>query len=224
MNFHHPAGAVQPIFAYICAMNWSLLFVIVIVLLLLRVFWLHVKANSAKTASFQRLAPKDKMAVLKECLLNNPTQGNIDNLKEFCDSQNLEFDAEGYRPFIKKQLELAVRRANYVECDALYVEECKFIDKLAPMEFAEASKSRSEGDSKGYIAHSLEGISRLYSDNAILDALEALKPDYAKAEKLQTSYQELVRSCNEDGADEKALEKLRKKRDAWVEDLLSIEY
>lgn len=224
MNFHHPLGVVHPIFAYICAMNWSLVFVIVIALLLLRVFWLHVKANSAKTASFQRLAPKDKMAVLKECLLNNPTQGNIDNLKEFCNAQGIEFDAEGYKPYIRKQLELAVRRANYVECDALYVEECKVIDKVPPMEFADAAKARDSGDQKGYIAHTLEGISRLYSDDAILSALEALEPDYAKAGKLHISYQELANACNESAADEKSLEVLRKKRDAWVEDLLSIEY
>lgn len=206
-----------------CAMNWSLVFVIVIALILLRSFILHVRANNAKTASFQRLCPKDQMAVLKECLLNNPTQASLDNLKEFCEKHSLEFDAEGYKPFIKEQLELAVRRANYVECDRLYVRECAFIDKLEPMEFADAEEERLKGETTKAIAYTLEGISRLYSDAAIEASLKKITAAYPKAEKLLTNYQELVTCCNESEADEKSLESLRKKKEAWVEDLLDME-
>lgn len=163
------------------------------------------------------------MAVLKECLLNNPTQGSLDNLKEFCEKHNLEFDTEGYKPFLKEQLELAVRRANYVECDKLYVRECSFIDKLEPMEFADAAEERIKGDATKAIAYTLEGISRLYSDEAIESTLEKLATEYPKAEKLLINYRELVTSCNESGADEKSLESLRKKKEAWVEDLLDME-
>lgn len=203
-------------------MNWTILFTIVIAVILLRVFWLHVKANSAKTESFQKLDAKDKMAVLKECLLNNPADSNLQNLKEFCDEQGLSFDVEGYRPFIKKQLDLANARANYVECDALYVEECALIDQLKPMEFAEAEEAKRQGDQATYITRSLEGISRLYSDNAIENALTVLIPSYSKAQKLLESYQDLAKNCNESSAEDDALEKLRKQRDTWMEDLLDV--
>ena len=64
-------------------MNWSLLFVIFIMILLLRVVYLRLKANSVKAESFRNLSDRDKMAVLKECLLNTPTRTNLENLAEF---------------------------------------------------------------------------------------------------------------------------------------------
>ena len=91
------------------------------------------------------------------------------------------------------------------------------------MEFVEAESARDAGDTETYIVRSLEGISRLYSDEAIEDALKQLEPDYPKAGQLLLSYTQLVEACAESGADDKSLEALRKKRDAWVEDLLTVE-
>ena len=112
-------GLGPPFFGYIWAMFVTILFTLALRLIFFRIFQLRLRANNAKTESFQRLPAKDKMAVLKECLLNNPTEGNLQNLKEFCDKEGLQFDADGYRPFIKEQLELARVNANYVECDKL---------------------------------------------------------------------------------------------------------
>lgn len=210
-------------FGYIWAMFVTILFTIAFILIFLRIFHLRVKANNAKTESFQRLPSKDKMAVLKECLLNNPTEGNLQNLKEFCDKEGLQFDADSYRPFIKEQLELARINANYVECDKLYVKECEFIDRTAPMEFAEAEAARNAGDTETATIRTLEGISRLYSDGAIEKALTELEPTYPKAAELREKYLALAEACNTSGADEKSLEALRKQRDAWMADLLAIE-
>jgi len=210
-------------FGYIWAMFVTILFTLAFLLIFLRIFHLRVKANSAKTESFQRLPAKDKMAVLKECLLNNPTEGNLQNLKEFCDKEGLPFDADGYRPFIKEQLELARIHANYVECDELYVRECEFIDRTAPMEFAEAETARNAGDTDTATIRTLEGISRLYSDGAIIKTLTALEGEYPKAAELRLKYIALAEACNESGADEKSLEALRKQRDAWIADLLAFE-
>lgn len=204
-------------------MTAGILFTIAIFLLLLRIFYLRVRANSAKSASFKRLAPKDKMAVLKECLLNNPSEGSLQNLKEFCDSVNVPFDAEGYRPFIAEQLALADRQANYVECDKLYVKACEFVDRTAPMEFADAEGVRAQGNLEKAIEYTLEGISRLYSDKAIIEALTALEPEYPKAKTLREKYIALAEACDSSGADEKSLEALRKLRDAWMADLLTFE-
>lgn len=204
-------------------MNWSIIFTIAIFAILLRVFWLRVKANAANTESFKRLPPKDKLAVLKECMLNNPSEGSLANLKEFCESENLNFDANGYRPFIKRQLELADRNANYVECDALYIEECEFLDRTKPIEFAEAQKSRQEGNEQEALVRTLEGISRLYSDLAIKTELQKLEPTYPKAIELLAGYEQLIENCKSSSAEPNALEVLRKQREAWIESLLTIE-
>lgn len=216
-------GLGPPFFGYIWAMFVTILFTLAFLLIFFRIFQLRLRANNAKTESFQRLPAKDKMAVLKECLLNNPTEGNLQNLKEFCDKEGLQFDADGYRPFIKEQLELARVNANYVECDKLYVRECEFIDRTAPMEFAEAEAARNAGDANTATIRTLEGISRLYSDGAIEKALTELEPTYPKAAELREKYIALAEACNASGADEKSLEALRKQRDAWMADLLAFE-
>ena len=69
----------------------------------------------------------------------------------------------------------------------------------------------------------VEGIARLYSDEAILSALRQLGDTYPKAEKLLEGYRKLMEIRDNSGADDKSLEALRKQRDAWQEDLLSIE-
>ena len=216
-------GLGPPFFGYIWAMFVTILFTLAFLLIFFRIFQLRLRANNAKTESFQRLPAKDKMAVLKECLLNNPTEGNLQNLKEFCDKEGLQFDADGYRPFIKEQLELARVNANYVECDKLYVRECEFIDRTAPMEFAEAEAARNAGDAEQALALSLEGVSRLYSDGAIEKALTDLEPSYPKAAELREKYIALAEACNASGADEKSLEILRKQKEDWLADLLTLE-
>ena len=199
----------------------TILFSVAVFLVFSRIFYLRMKAHNAKTEAFLRLPPKDKMAVLKECLLNDPTETNLRNLDEFCRDSGAKFDAEGYRPFIAEQLELARARANYVECDRLYVKECEYIDRTAPLEVAEAEVERGAGNAHAAIARTLEGISRLYSDKAIVDALTALEPEYPKAGELRESYRALAAACDASGADEKSLEVLRKQKEAWLSDLLN---
>lgn len=204
-------------------MNWSIIVTIAIFAILLRIFWLRVKANAANTESFKRLPPKDKLAVLKECMLNNPSEGSLANLKEFCEKESLNFDANGYRPFIKRQLELADRNANYIECDALYIEECEFLDRTKPIEFAEAQKYHEDGNEQEALVRTLEGISRLYSDLAIKTELQKLEPTYPKATELLADYEQLIENCKNSSAEPEALDVLRKQREAWIESLLTVE-
>ena len=204
-------------------MSWTIIVTVLFILLFLRIFWAHVKANNARTEAFRKLAPKDKLAVLKECLLNNPTEGNLQNLSEFLKETGVDFDTQSYKPLIERQLALADKKAGLDQWDSLYLEQGVWMDQLQPLEFKEAQAALTSGDRDTYISRSLEGISRLYSDQAIEKALEQLKPDYSKAEKLLLSYRDLVESCQNSKADDKSLEALRKKRDAWIEDLLTIE-
>ncbi|MBQ3839749.1 MAG: hypothetical protein II819_07410 [Fibrobacter sp.] len=204
-------------------MNWTIIVTLLFVLLFVRIFWAHVKANNARGQAYKNLAPKDKLAVLKECLLNDPTETNLSNLGDFLKESGSDQEVQSYKPLLEKQLTLANQKAGLEAWDELYVEQSKWIDQIRPLEFDEAENALKEGDKKAYIEHSLEGISRLYSDRAIEEALKHLEPDYPKAETLLLSYRQLVNACEESRADEKSLEALRKKRNAWIENLLTIE-
>jgi len=204
-------------------MNWTLIITLLFVLLFIRIFWAHIKANNARTQAFKNLPAKDKLAVLKECLLNNPTETNLQNLADFLTENGSDLGVRSYKPLMERQLALADKKENLSEWDKLYMEQSDWVDQIRPLEFDEAENALKDGDKKAYIEHSLEGISRLYSDRAIEDALKHLEPDYPKATTLLLSYTQLIEACEESRADEKSLEVLRKKRDAWIEDLLTIE-
>lgn len=203
-------------------MNWSIIFFIVIVLLLLRVFWLRVKAHSTQTDSFQNLPPEDQLAILKECLLNNPTETNLQNLSKFLQSANSTLSAEDYRPFMKTQNTLLGKKNAIQEDNELYAKETEWLDQITPIEFEKAEKAKASGDKQQYVEKSIEGIARLYSDDAILQRLEELKPDYPFAETLIADYKSLMETRDESGADDASLEKLKKLKAAWEDALLNI--
>lgn len=204
-------------------MSLSTLFTLLMVLLLLRVFWLKIKAASAQGENFKRLPPKDQLAVLKECLLNNPTEGNLQNLKDFARKNALNLDTESYRPFLKKQLELSRRKDALVEDNELFTAEAEWIDQIKPLEFEEAKQAKQENKQEDYILRTLEGIAKLYSDGAILSELAALVQDYPKAEQLAQGYRQLMDLRDQSGADDESLKKLRATKEAWEKDLLQVD-
>ncbi|MCF0220838.1 MAG: hypothetical protein HUK19_00945 [Fibrobacter sp.] len=203
--------------------TFTIIFTIIIALVLLRAFWLRIKAASTRNDSFKQLPPKDQLSVLKECLLNNPTEKNLQNLKDFGEQFQVDFDGETYRPFMKRQLEIARQKNALAEDNELFAAEARWLDSILPLEFAEAKAALACGENATYIEKSLEGISRLYSDEAILDALEKLAPHYEKAMSLIDSYKELVDIREQSGASDEELEKLRKIRNKWDEDLLNLQ-
>lgn len=203
-------------------MNWSIVFFIVMMLLLLRILRLRIRANSTRSESFKRLPPKDQLAVLKECLLNNPSETNLKNLVNFFEQTSQKIDIESYRPFLKSQLAIFGRKDAIAEDNELYAQECEWMDKIKPLEFEEAESFKQSNETQKYIERTLEGIARLYSDNAILEALAKLAPDYPHASELAESYKQLMQARDESTADDKSLEALRKQKDAWEEDLLNV--
>lgn len=204
-------------------MNWGIIFFVAIAAILVRVFWLRIKANSMESENFKALPPKDQMAVLKECLLNNPTETNLRNLGDFCKTHQIESDMESYRPFLAKQLEITKRKDAIAEDNELYAQESAWMDAIRPLEFAEASTARESGDKDLATLRTIEGIARLYSDEAIQKELSDLEQSYPKAAKLLEGYRKLMEIRDNSGADDKSLESLRKQRDSWQEDLLTIE-
>jgi GTP1/Obg family GTP-binding protein len=69
----------------------------------------------------------------------------------------------------------------------------------------------------------LEGVARLYSDQAILNELESLVQDYPKAKQLAQGYRDLMDLRDQSGADEESLKKLRTAKEAWEKDLLQVD-
>jgi hypothetical protein len=203
-------------------MNWSIVFFIVMMLLLLRILRLRIRANSTRSESFKRLPPKDQLAVLKECLLNNPSETNLKNLGNFVEQTSQKIDIESYRPFLKSQMAIFGRKDAIAEDNELYAQECEWMDKIKPLEFEEAESFKQSNETQKYIERTLEGIARLYSDNSILEALAKLAPDYPHASELAEGYKQLMQARDESTADDKSLEALRKQKDAWEEDLLNV--
>lgn len=204
-------------------MSISTLFTIAMALIFARIFWLKIKDVSMKGESFKKLPPKDQLAVLKECLLNNPTETNLQNLKDFIQKQGLNLDIESYRPFIKKQQELSKRKDALVEDNELFTAESEWVDQIMPLEFEEAKLAKQENRHEDFILHSLEGIARLYSDKAILNELEALVQDYPKAKQLAQGYRDLMDLRDSSGADDESLKKLRGAKESWEKSLLDVE-
>ena len=203
-------------------MNWSIVFFAAMMLLLLRILRLRIRANSTRSESFKKLPPKDQLAVLKECLLNNPSEANLKNLANFADRTSLKIDIESYRPYLKSQLEIFGSKNAIADDNELYIAETAWMDKITPLEFAEAEEFNRNGETQKYIERTLEGIARLYSDEAILEALSGLATDYPHASELAESYKQLMQTRDESLADDKSLEKLRKQKDAWEDDLLHV--
>ena len=204
-------------------MSISSLFTIAIILILLRIFWLKIKDANMKGEGFKRLPPKDQLAVLKECLLNTPTNGNLQNLKDFCTKMGTDLDTESYRPFMQKQLELTRKKDALAEDNELFGTEAAWMDRIRPLEFEEAQSARQEGRHEDFILRTLEGIARLYSDEAILKGLGDLEADYPKARELAQGYRDLMELRDTSGADDDSLAKLRNAKAAWEENLLQID-
>ena len=204
-------------------MTFSTLFTIVIALVLLRIFWLKIKDVSMKSESFKNLPAKDQLSVLKECLLNNPTATNLQNLKEFTEKQGINLDIESYRPFLKKQQDLSRRKDALAEDNELFTAESEWIDQIKPLEFEEAKLAKQENRHEDYILRSLEGIAKLYSDKSILSELEALVQDYPKAEQIAQGYRDLMDLRDNSSVDDESLKKLRAAKESWEKDLLQVD-
>ena len=204
-------------------MSLTIILPIVTALILLRVFGLHVKAANAHNENFQKLPDKDQLAVLKECLLNNPSLSNLTNLGKFLQKIGTDLDTESYRPLLKKQQELRNKTNALEEDNLLFTQESEWLDQIVPLEFKEAQQARENGEQVQFVTSWLEGINRLYSDKAILERLSEIRDAYPKTEKLISSYKALMDLRDSSSADDASLEKLRKAKEAWEQDLLNYE-
>ena len=124
---------------------------------------------------------------------------------------------------MQKQLELTRKKDALAEDNELFGAEATWMDQIRPLEFEEAESARKEGRHEDFILRTLEGIARLYSDEAILKELGNLEADYPKANELAQGYRDLMELRDTSGADDDSLAKLRNAKAAWEEKLLQID-
>jgi len=143
--------------------------------------------------------PALSLAILKESLLENPSEYALQKLKDFAASQNLTIPEEEYPLGKAKNIEMD---------DDIYLQQAAWLDSLAPLEFKE------EPQTEKTLA---EGILRLYGDDAIFKALKefAQKFPSEKQQKLEQGYSTLCKHRDSSKADYESLENLRKEKEKW---------
>jgi len=143
--------------------------------------------------------PALSLAILKENLLENPSEDSLQKLKEFANSQNLAMPKEEY----------PLGKAPSIEQDdSLFLSQAAWLDSLTPLEFKEMPQTEK---------NLLNGILRLYSDEAIFKALEELSRKFPseRQRKLEEGYRKLCELRDNSKADYDSLEKLRMEKEKW---------
>jgi hypothetical protein len=143
--------------------------------------------------------PALSLAILKESLLENPSEYALQKLKDFAASQNLAIPAEEYPLGKAKSIALD---------DDVFLQQATWLDSLAPLEFKEEPQTEKTLAS---------GILRLYSDEAIFKALKELAQKFPgeKQQKMEQGYLALCKLRDNSEADYESLEKLRMEKEKW---------
>lgn len=196
----------------------ALLFLVVRTLIALR--------RVRSTANTQDLEASLQLAVLKENLLENALEANLDRLVEFCRQQDLKVEPELYRPLLQRQRKLRSSAELLAEDSVLYEEQSRWLDTLEPIEFQEAREAHGAGDFEAYTQFFLHGVLRFYSDDKIIESLGVLETtahyhddfplSVEKIQEMTASYKSLCAKRDSSHADPAALEILRQEKEAWV--------
>lgn len=201
-------------------MTAAILFTVAIALILLRVFVLHLRETDLDNKTFVKLPKEVQLAILKERVLETPSERQLENLGIYLEKAGCSVNIETYRPLLAEQLRIS-RDANAIELDnALYAKESAWMDQIEPFEFAMARAKKSEGDTETFVKLYLQGVLRYYSDEKIEDALKALIPEHAPAEKMLADYRALKVLRDESGADDASIEKLSRAKELWAKSLV----
>lgn len=143
--------------------------------------------------------PALSLAILKENLLENPSEYHLQKLKEFVASQGIDIPLEEY----------PLGKAGSIEQDDdIFLKQSAWLDSLTPLEFKEEPKTEK---------NLLAGILRLYSDDAIFKAFGELLQQFPSehGQKLEQGYRALCELRDSSKADYDSLEKLRIEKEKW---------
>jgi len=157
------------------------------------------KRRASKRYDLPQENPALSLAILKENLLENPSELSLRKLKEFAASQNLKIPEEEYPLGKARSIE---------QDDSLFLSQAAWLDCLTPLEFNEEPKTEKS---------LLNGILRLYSDAAIFKALEEMREKFPseRQQKLEQGYRALCELRDNSKADYNSLERLRMEKEKW---------
>jgi len=143
--------------------------------------------------------PALSLAILKENLLENSNEQAFQKLKDFAASQNLTIPSKEYP--LGKAKDIALD-------DDVFLQQADWLDSLTPLEFKEEPQTEKT---------LVNGILRLYSDDAIFKALKELAQKFPseKQQKLEQGYRTLCEHRDSSKADYDSLEKLRMEKEKW---------
>lgn len=201
-------------------MTAAIIFTLLLALLLFRAFVLHLRATDLDNPRFQALPRESRLAILKERILESPSEKNLNNLGAFLLAEGIHVDMESYRPLLAEQLRIS-RQENAIALDNdLYIREAEWMDKISPFEFEIARKQKEDGKIDEFIRTYLQGVLRYYSDEKIEEALQNLTPDFPQAAEMLNAYRQLKALRDSSPADEISIEKLAQVKKEWMESLL----
>jgi hypothetical protein len=175
----------------------------VLFITLLAIAFIIVAAGAKRRASKRYNLPLENpalsLAILKENLLENPSEYSLQKLKEFAILQNMEIPKEEYPLGKAPSLE---------QDDSLFLSQAAWLDSLTPLEFNEEPRTEKS---------LVNGILRLYSDTAIFKAFEEMRKKFPseQQQKLEQGYCALCKLRDNSKADYNSLEKLRMEKEKW---------
>lgn len=201
---------------------YGILFTILLVLLLLRVFVLKGRETSLDNEEFKKLPKGEALAVLKDRLLSAPTRANLRNLADFCGNVGIHMERAGYEGLLKEQAAISKYHDALARDNELFEREAKWLDSLPPPELAEAEAALDRGERGKFRTLMLTAVLRFYSDEKIEEALAQVAEEFPEAGSLLKGYEELKAAREASPADEASLKELRAKRNAWVRSVEAI--
>lgn len=198
-------------------MGLTAVFTLIIAFIIGRSFLLRWRSGRLDATGFQELEPAVKLAVLKERLLEKPSERNLQNIEEFAKTQGICVDADFYRSLIKEQLRLPKEKEAMALDNELYEKQTAWIDSIPPLEIKFAAEAKEKGDLDAFVDWSLEAVLRYYSDKKIESTLRGLEATYPKATGLLQQYLDFKELRDKSGASDAALEKLQTQKQEWMD-------
>lgn len=198
-------------------MGLTAVFTLIIAFIIGRSFLLRWRAGRLDATDFQELDPEVKLAILKERLLEKPSERNLQNIEEYAKTQGICVDADFYRSLIKEQMRLPKEKEAMALDNELYEKQTAWIDSIPPFEIRFAAEAKEKGDLNAYIDWSLEATLRYYSDKKIESTLRGLETVYPKAAELLKHYLEFKEIRDKSDASDSSLERLQSEKQKWMD-------
>jgi hypothetical protein len=176
------------------------------------------KHRAARRYNLPLENPAISLAILKENLLENPSKYALQKLKDFAVSQNMKVPVEEYplgkvpsveaRTITELIFGEGYKAPSFEQDDYLFLQQAIWLDSLTPLEFNEKPQTEKT---------LVNGILRLYSDEAIFKSLKELAQIFPseKQKKLEQGYYAICELRDNSKVDYDSLEKLRMEKEKW---------